>query len=80
MQPQIFMDVADLPWLNGQNVEPREETETGGKVLKNGVVMKASLIIEPPRRDFFGVRKTVDRGLIRHEHVTRGNHTACLDE
>lgn len=53
MQPQIFMDVADLPWLNGQNVEPREETETGGKVLKNGVVMKASLIIEPPRRDFF---------------------------
>ena len=50
MQSQIFMDVADLPWLNGQNVEPREETKAGGKVLKNGVVMKASLIIEPPRQ------------------------------
>ena len=61
------MDVADLPWLNGQNVEPREETETGGKVLKNGVVMKASLIIEPPRRNlqvlvhFTGFRKKSPR-------------------
>ena len=80
MQSQIFMDVADLPWFDRENMEPWEETKAGGKVLKNGVVMKASLIIEPPRRDFFGVRKTVDRGLIRHEHVARGNHAACLDE
>ena len=80
MQPQIFMNVADLPWLNGQNVEPREETETGGKMLKNGVVMKPPLIIEPPWRNLFGVRKAIDRGLIRHEHMARGNHAARLDE
>ena len=54
------------PYVEGASVT--------GKVLKNGVVMKTSLIIEPPRRDFFGVRKTVDRGLIRHEQ----NHSVHL--
>lgn len=55
MQAQIFVNVVDMPWLDGQNVKPGEEAKTGGKVLKYSVVMESALIVETPWCNLFGM-------------------------
>lgn len=80
MQAQIFVNVVDLPWLDGQNVKPGEEAKTGGKVLKYSVVMESALIVETSWCNLFGMRESIDCSLVGHKHMAGGDHVACLDE